>query len=104
MNDSSTDNTDTNHVWIVFIRVIRVIRGLIVFLILPVNLRKTNNHERIQVQLADLAERVRSGRLRPIVGAVRPLAEAPSAFTPGRRVSGKTIIRVTDEGNFHDRS
>jgi NADPH:quinone reductase-like Zn-dependent oxidoreductase len=49
-------------------------------------------------QLADLAERVRSGRLKPIIGAVRPLAEAPSAFAPGRRVSGKTIIRVTEGG------
>ena len=49
-------------------------------------------------RLADLAERVRSGRLKPIIGAVRPLAEAPAAFTPDRRVSGKTIIRVTDGG------
>jgi NADPH:quinone reductase-like Zn-dependent oxidoreductase len=46
-------------------------------------------------RLAALAERVRSGRLNPIVGAVRPLAEVPSAFAPDRRVSGKTIIRVT---------
>ena len=45
-------------------------------------------------RLADLAARVRSGRLNPIVGAVRPLAEVPSAFAPDRRVSGKTIIRV----------
>jgi hypothetical protein len=28
--------------------------------------------------------------------AVRPLAEAPSAFTPGHRMPGKTIIRVTE--------
>jgi NADPH:quinone reductase-like Zn-dependent oxidoreductase len=49
-------------------------------------------------RLADLAERVRSGRLNPIVGAVRPLAEAPSAFTPDHRVSGKTIIQVTQGG------
>src|SRR5215470_8187203 len=49
-------------------------------------------------RLADLAERVRSGRLKPIIGAVRPLAEAPSAFAPGRRVPGKTIIRVTQGG------
>jgi NADPH:quinone reductase-like Zn-dependent oxidoreductase len=49
-------------------------------------------------RLADLAERVRSGRLKPIIGAVRPLADAPSAFAPGRRVSGKTIIRVTEGG------
>jgi NADPH:quinone reductase-like Zn-dependent oxidoreductase len=49
-------------------------------------------------RLADLAERVRSGRLNPIVGAVRPLGEVPSAFAPDRRVSGKTIIRVTQGG------
>ena len=49
-----------------------------------------------RLRLADLAERVRSGRLNPIIGAVRPLAEVPSAFTPDRRVHGKTIIRVTE--------
>jgi NADPH:quinone reductase-like Zn-dependent oxidoreductase len=49
-------------------------------------------------RLADLAERVRSGRLKPVIGAVRPLTEAPSAFAPDRRVSGKTIIRVTEGG------
>ena len=49
-------------------------------------------------RLADLAQRVRSGRLKPIVGAVRPLAEVPSAFAPDHRVAGKTIIRVTEGG------
>jgi NADPH:quinone reductase-like Zn-dependent oxidoreductase len=49
-------------------------------------------------RLADLAERVRSGRLKPIIGAVRPLAEVPSAFAPDHRVPGKTIIRVTEDG------
>jgi len=49
-----------------------------------------------RLQLAYLAERVRSGRLHPIIGAVRPLAEATAAFTPGRRIPGKTIIRVTE--------
>ncbi len=49
-----------------------------------------------RLRLADHAERVRSGRLQPIIGAVRPLAEAPSAFTPDRRMPGKTIIRVTE--------
>ncbi|HEV2374560.1 MAG TPA: NADP-dependent oxidoreductase [Streptosporangiaceae bacterium] len=49
-------------------------------------------------RLADLAERVRSGRLNPIIGAVRPLAEVPSAFAPDRRMPGKTIIRVTQGG------
>jgi NADPH:quinone reductase-like Zn-dependent oxidoreductase len=45
---------------------------------------------------ADLAERMRSGRLQPIIGAVRPLAEATAALTPDRRIPGKTIIRVTE--------
>ncbi|WP_431906634.1 NADP-dependent oxidoreductase [Nonomuraea jabiensis] len=45
-------------------------------------------------RLADLARRLRDGRLRPIVGAVRTLAEAPAAFA--QRTSGKTIIRVAD--------
>jgi NADPH:quinone reductase-like Zn-dependent oxidoreductase len=49
-------------------------------------------------RLADLAERLRSGRLNPIAGAVRPLAEAPPAFAPDRRVPGETIIRVTQDG------
>ncbi|MFF4484477.1 NADP-dependent oxidoreductase [Streptomyces melanosporofaciens] len=47
--------------------------------------------------LADLAQRLRDGRLKPIVGAVRPLAEAASAFTPDKRTPGKTIIRVTED-------
>jgi hypothetical protein len=49
-------------------------------------------------RLADLAGRVRSGRLNPLVGTVRPLAGVPSAFAPDRRVPGKTIIRVTGGG------
>ena len=49
-------------------------------------------------RLADLAQRVRDGRLKPIVGAVRPLAEAPAAFAPDRRTPGKTIIRITEGG------
>ncbi|WP_235854971.1 NADP-dependent oxidoreductase [Nonomuraea aridisoli] len=39
----------------------------------------------------------RDGRLEPFVGAVRPLAEAPAAFAPGERTTGKTIIRVTED-------
>ena len=47
-------------------------------------------------QLAELAQRLRDGRLASNVGAVRPLAEAPAAFGPDApRVSGKTVIRVT---------
>jgi NADPH:quinone reductase-like Zn-dependent oxidoreductase len=49
-------------------------------------------------RLADLAERLRDGRLKPIVGPVRPLAEAPAAFAPGPHPRGKTIIRVTEGG------
>lgn len=47
-----------------------------------------------RARLADLAERLRDGRLKPIIGAVRTLAEAASAFTPDKRTPGKTIIRV----------
>lgn len=49
-----------------------------------------------RLRLADLAERVRAGRLQPIIGAVLPLAEEPSALAPDRKVPGKSIIRVTD--------
>ncbi len=49
-------------------------------------------------RLADLAQRLRDGRLRTILGAVRPLAEAPSAFNTLPRTKGKTIIQVT-KGN-----
>jgi NADPH:quinone reductase-like Zn-dependent oxidoreductase len=50
-----------------------------------------------RTQLAELAQRLRDGRLTSNVGAVRPLAEAPAAFGPdARRVSGKTIIQVTE--------
>ncbi|MFJ2864111.1 NADP-dependent oxidoreductase [Kitasatospora sp. NPDC087314] len=49
-----------------------------------------------RARLAELAQRVRDGRLRPIVGEVRSLEEAPVTFGPGRRARGKTIIRVTD--------
>ncbi|HET6689502.1 MAG TPA: NADP-dependent oxidoreductase [Miltoncostaeaceae bacterium] len=50
-----------------------------------------------RARLADLAARVRAGRLTPIVGAVRPLEEAAAAFAPGRRTSGKTIIQVVGD-------
>ena len=49
-------------------------------------------------QLTDLVQRVRDGRLKPIVGAVRPLAEAPAAFAPDHRTPGKTIIRIVEGG------
>lgn len=49
-----------------------------------------------RARLADLAARVRTGRLESYVGAVYPLAEAASAFAPGARSAGKTIIRVAE--------
>jgi NADPH:quinone reductase-like Zn-dependent oxidoreductase len=51
-----------------------------------------------RARLAELAQRLRDGRLKPIVGAVLPLAEAPAAFAPDRRTPGKTIIRITESG------
>ncbi len=47
-----------------------------------------------RARLTDLAQRLRDGRLRPLVGAVRPLHEAPAAFAPDRRVTGRTIIDI----------
>jgi NADPH:quinone reductase-like Zn-dependent oxidoreductase len=49
-----------------------------------------------RARLADLAQRVRDGRLRVVVGDVRPLSEAPAAFAAGRRTPGKTVIRISD--------
>ncbi|MFG3251712.1 NADP-dependent oxidoreductase [Streptomyces sp. NPDC048187] len=48
--------------------------------------------------LTALVQRVRDGRLEPAVGEVRPLAEAPAAFVPGRGRRGRTIIRVVPDG------
>ncbi|SEF23826.1 NADPH:quinone reductase [Amycolatopsis pretoriensis] len=49
-----------------------------------------------RVRLAELAQRVRDGRLKPLVGEVLPLTEAAEAFGRPRRGPGKTIIRVAD--------
>jgi NADPH:quinone reductase-like Zn-dependent oxidoreductase len=50
-----------------------------------------------RAQLAELAARVRDGRLKPAVGAVLPLAEAPAAFAPHNRIHGKTILRLAQD-------
>ncbi|MEV7323489.1 NADP-dependent oxidoreductase [Streptomyces sp. NPDC093970] len=50
-----------------------------------------------RARLADLAQRVRDGRLEVRVGAVRPLTEAVAAFAGGRRVPGRTVIRVAGD-------
>ncbi|MGW2686681.1 NADP-dependent oxidoreductase [Streptomyces sp. NPDC001414] len=47
--------------------------------------------------LAELAHRLRDGRLRVRVGAVRSLAEAVDAFAPQRRIAGRTVIRVAED-------
>ncbi len=78
--------------------------GTLVTIVGPPNARPADGSsvffvvEPDRLRLADLAERVRSGRLNPIVGAVRPLAEAPSAFASGGGMRGKTIIRVAEGG------
>ncbi|MGR6913392.1 NADP-dependent oxidoreductase [[Actinomadura] parvosata] len=50
-----------------------------------------------RARLSDLAQRVRDGRLKPIVGAVRPLSETAAAFARRHRTHGRTIIQVADE-------
>ncbi|MFI8075254.1 NADP-dependent oxidoreductase [Streptomyces sp. NPDC086033] len=50
-----------------------------------------------RVRLADLARRLRDGRLRVRVGAVRSLADAAAAFASRERVPGRTIIRVAED-------
>jgi len=49
-----------------------------------------------RARLTDLATRVRDGRLKPVVGAVLPLAQAATAFTPTKRTPGKTILRLAE--------
>ncbi|MFD8376217.1 NADP-dependent oxidoreductase [Streptomyces sp. NPDC059688] len=50
-----------------------------------------------RARLADLAQRLRDGRLEVRVGSVRPLSEAAAAFAPDRRVEGRTIVRVAED-------
>lgn len=77
--------------------------GTLVTIAEPVTVRPADGRavffvvEPDRARLSELAARVRDGRLNPIVGAVRPLAEAADAFAPKKRASGKTIIRVTED-------
>jgi len=50
-----------------------------------------------RARLADLAQRLRDGRLKPIVGAVHPLAETANAFARRHRTPGKTIIQIATD-------
>jgi NADPH:quinone reductase-like Zn-dependent oxidoreductase len=47
-----------------------------------------------RAQLSELAQRVRDGRLRTVIGKVASLDDAVAAFNPTDRVKGKTIISV----------
>ncbi len=47
-----------------------------------------------RAQLGEIAQRVRDGRLRTVIGDVAPLDDAVAALNPAERVKGKTIIRV----------
>jgi NADPH:quinone reductase-like Zn-dependent oxidoreductase len=50
-----------------------------------------------RVQLAELAQRLRDGRLKPLIGAIRPLAETADAMAHHRRTPGRTIIDVAQD-------
>ncbi|MEU5102405.1 NADP-dependent oxidoreductase [Streptomyces sp. NPDC021354] len=77
--------------------------GTLVTIAEPVTVHPTDGRavffvvEPDRVRLADLAQRLREGRLKPIVGAVRPLQEAAAAFAPEKRTPGKTIIQVAED-------
>ncbi|WP_106814999.1 NADP-dependent oxidoreductase [Microbacterium timonense] len=50
-----------------------------------------------RAQLADLAQRVRSGRLTPLISGTRRLEEVADAFARRVRTPGKTIIQVVPD-------
>ena len=47
-----------------------------------------------RIQLNEIVQRVRDGRLRTNIGNIASLDDAVAAFNPTKRISGKTIIRV----------
>src|ERR1700754_4133438 len=47
-----------------------------------------------RVQLTEIVQRVRDGRLRTNIGTVSTLDDAVAAFNPTKQISGKTIIRA----------
>jgi NADPH:quinone reductase-like Zn-dependent oxidoreductase len=47
-----------------------------------------------RVQLGEIVQRVRDGRLRTNIGNITTLDDAVAAFNPTKRISGKTIIRI----------
>jgi NADPH:quinone reductase-like Zn-dependent oxidoreductase len=74
--------------------------GRIVSIVGPVEARPTDGLaidfvvESDRVQLTEIIQRVRDGRLRTNIGTVAPLDDAVAAFSPTTRRPGKTIIRV----------
>ncbi|MET8332100.1 NADP-dependent oxidoreductase [Streptomyces sp. NPDC005181] len=77
--------------------------GTLVTIAMPPRIQPENGRavffvvEADRVRLADLIQRVRDGRLKPVVGDVRPLSEAPAAFAHNRRrTRGKTIIQIVE--------
>lgn len=75
--------------------------GTLVTITLPTDVRPVDGRtiffvvEPDRDRLTDLVQRVRDGRLKPSVGAVYSLADAPIQLQPGARTRGKTIIRLT---------
>jgi hypothetical protein len=47
-----------------------------------------------RLQLGELVQRLRDGRLRTNIGNVATLDDAVATFNPTKRISGKTIIRI----------
>ncbi len=76
--------------------------GTLVSVVGPSEARPANGRvvdfvvEADRAQLREVVERVRDGRLRTNIGTVAALDDAVAAFTPTKRSSGKTIIRVRD--------
>jgi NADPH:quinone reductase-like Zn-dependent oxidoreductase len=74
--------------------------GVLVSVVGPVESRPTNGYavdfvvEADRAQLAEIAQRVRDGRLRPNIGTVASLDDAVATFNSTERLKGKTVIRV----------
>src|SRR3954469_6047261 len=52
-----------------------------------------------RVQMSEIVQRVRDGRLRTNIGNVSTLDEAVAALNPNERIKGKTIIRIRPENS-----
>lgn len=75
--------------------------GALVSIAGPVDARQPANGRMVdfvveadRLQLGELVQRLRDGRLRTNIGNVATLDDAVATFNPTKRISGKTIIRV----------